>query len=261
MRPSWVAVILKDGGRMKTIVRIIATLAMIFACLLTVAIPSFAGERVIYDELGIFTEEQERELISYISDEQADSSTKFTIVTDSGPLMLEEYYRELVGASYNRSEIILVVRKNGGVYNYDMYTYGDAHYDIDEDEINRILDHSDVFDNIKSGKVYDGVKAFVTLSAKASTGTLRAPFYTYLLPCAGIALLIVSVTVVIIISRYKTKLKSPSYPLDRYARLNLTHSNDMLVDTVVTRVKINTSSHSGGRSGGGRSGGGHRGGR
>ena len=42
--------------------------------------------------------------------------------------------------------------------------------------------------------------------------------------------------------KYKTKVKSPIYPLDKYATLELTDSRDVFVTQYVTRVRINNSS-------------------
>ena len=48
----------------------------------------------------------------------------------------------------------------------------------------------------------------------------------------------------IIIYKYKKKLKSPIYPLDRYANLNLNTfaSSDIFIGKSVTRVRVNNSS-------------------
>ncbi len=240
---------------MKTKVRIITVLAVVVACLFATCIPSLASGKLMYDELGLFTESERVELAAIADSELSSNGVSFSIVTHSGGLRSNSYYMDLTDSSYSSPKIILVIRKNGSVYNYDMFTYGDADYSIDNVEIDRILDSDGVYDSIKSGKVYEGAKEFIALSGRAASGSLRAPFYTYLLPCGIIALIAVIITVSVIIARYKTKLKSPSYPLDRYARLNLISSNDLLVDTIVTRVRINTGSR------GGRGGGGHRGGR
>ena len=62
---------------------------------------------------------------------------------------------------------------------------------------------------------------------------------------------------------YKMKKKSVDYPLDRYAKLDLTHQSDRFVREYVTRTYSPRSSGGGGGGGGGRhgGGGGHRGGR
>ena len=61
---------------------------------------------------------------------------------------------------------------------------------------------------------------------------------------------------------YLKKQHGVSYPLDRYAKLHLTHREDRFVGSHVTRVRVQSSNGSGGsRGGGSRGGGGRRGGR
>ncbi len=248
---------------MKTKVRIFAVFAAVVLVFAALCIPSHAmSEECLYDGLSIFTESQAAELRRTVFSKYTSSSAGVKIVTHSGALLSESQYLSMTNSSYAENVAIFVVRKNGAAYNYDLFTFGTVDSAVSEKESERILDAAEVYDNIKSGAVYEGVVAFLPLCAKAIEGRLRAPFYSYLLPCAVIALIAVLVTVITIRSKYKTKLKAPSYPLDRFASLRLITANDILIDTVVTRVKINTNSGSGGSSGGGRSGGGgHRGGR
>ena len=69
-----------------------------------------------------------------------------------------------------------------------------------------------------------------------------------------------------IIVKYKTKVRSEIYPLDKYAKMKLTNSSDNLIGSFVTHRVIQSSSNSSsgrsfGGSGGGSRGSGHRGGR
>ncbi len=65
-----------------------------------------------------------------------------------------------------------------------------------------------------------------------------------------------------VVAAYRKKRASVDYPLDRFAKLELTHESDSFVREYTTRTYSPRSSSSGG-SGGGRhgGGGGHRGGR
>ena len=56
---------------------------------------------------------------------------------------------------------------------------------------------------------------------------------------------------------YRKKQHGESYPLDRYAKLQLTEAEDRFVGSFVTRTRVQSSSS----GGGGGSHGGHRGGR
>ena len=45
----------------------------------------------------------------------------------------------------------------------------------------------------------------------------------------------------VIIYRYKKKLKAPIYPIDKYAQLSLSDSRDSYLRTTVTRVRVASS--------------------
>jgi uncharacterized membrane protein YgcG len=62
-----------------------------------------------------------------------------------------------------------------------------------------------------------------------------------------------------VVAVYRKKKASVDYPLDRYARLELTHESDSFVREYTTRTYSPRSSSGGGSRHGG--GGGHRGGR
>jgi hypothetical protein len=171
-------------------------------------------------------------------------------------------------ASYDEgaNEIQLVICENTGYgdsYYYDIYTYGTAYTRLSDSDIDYILDHESVYDNIKSGRIYEGILGFIEV-ASGRLGTVSEENTKTLVIAGVISLTVGGIIALLVVISYKRKLKSPSYPLEKYARLNLTHRTDTFISRNVTRVKIQTSSSSGGRSGGGRSGGGgggHRGGR
>lgn len=58
-----------------------------------------------------------------------------------------------------------------------------------------------------------------------------------------IAAVATAVTIVIIVSKYKNKLKAPIYPIDKYATLNLTGRRDDFLHSNVTRVRVSSSNH------------------
>ena len=168
--------------------------------------------------------------------------------------------------------VVLVVRQAGAgdTFYYDMYTYGDA-YDIFSDyEVDNVLDADAVYDNLKAGNVKEGAAAFFSLCAaeidehyeKLAAKERRKPLMVALL-ALGVGTLAAGISILAVILSYRKKQHGESYPLDRYARLNLTHREDRFVGSFVTRVRVrtNNSSHGGSRSGGGGGGGGFRGGR
>lgn len=144
-------------------------------------------------------------------------------------------------------------------YYYDLYTKGEPDTEISGKEADRILDNDAVYDAIKSGNLKDGIIAYASLTADAISGTLR-PSFTKVLTVSLIIAFAVAVSVSLgVYFSYKKKLHSESYPLSRYASMDLKIQRDSFVTKFVTRVRIRTSN--GGSGGRGRSGGGHRGGR
>ena len=175
----------------------------------------------------------------------------------------ENYVEE---AEDSFDSLVLLVIQYDVDYNFYYYmdTYGDAQYAITDKEVDRILDNSVVYNNIKSGNLKDGIIAFADLSATAVSGHLRPNFAKVLTISLIIAAIVAVAVSAWIYFAYKKKLHSESYPLEKYAALDLKLERDSFITKFVTRVRIRTSDgarSAGGRSGGGRSGGSRRGGR
>ena len=146
-------------------------------------------------------------------------------------------------------------------YFYDMYTYGRADHAINDKEVNYILDDSDVYGNLKNGYICEGCEAFFPLSAQAFTGRVGVAWSVIILVSAAISAVIALVVRGSVVAAYRRKKASVDYPLDRFAKLELTHESDAYVREYTTRSYSPRSSGGGGggsRHGGG---GGHRGGR
>ena len=62
-----------------------------------------------------------------------------------------------------------------------------------------------------------------------------------LLFAAIIAVVATAITVAIVVARYKTKLKAPIYPVDKYADLALTERQDVFLGSSVTRTRVSSS--------------------
>lgn len=162
------------------------------------------------------------------------------------------------------SLVLLVVTVKQFETNYDIYTYGDAYQKINQKEIDYILDDSRVYDNLKGGEIAEGLCAYAELSAQAYAGRLGISWVLILIVALIIGGIAGGASVGGIWASYKKKNPSTSYPLDRFATLDLTHSHDREVGKFVTTTIISSGGHGGrGGGGGGRSGGGggHRGGR
>lgn len=179
--------------------------------------------------------------------------------------------RSICGLNKDSDAIVLYIRLLNGTYYYDMYTFGRAYDAFSDSEVDAVLDDPDVYNNLKAGKIERGYRAFYEachpivnryysdyLDGQAARAK-RAPFVALAIG-AGSGVVVAGITVLCVFLAYRKKQHGESYPLDRYAKLDLTQANDIFVGSHITRVRVNTNSSSGGRSGGG-GGGGHRGGR
>jgi hypothetical protein len=57
------------------------------------------------------------------------------------------------------------------------------------------------------------------------------------------AVVVTAIVVILILRKYKKKLKSPIYPVDKYACLSLARVEDRFLDRTVTRVRVSSSSN------------------
>lgn len=247
------------------------TLFLLFSLLLLALLflPAAAKNTAVIDKAGLLTADEETALQSTLLSPKED--TLFFVVTDYGDeAPTNREIISLCGFSKEDPAVILAVRRSGGEYFYDLYTFGAADKWFTNGDVDDLLDDTAVYGNLKNGRVFDGSAAFLRLAnsicingekrlaekeAKKEAGRpLRAVLFGILSAAAvgGGATLGVFLF-------YRRKIHGEIYPLDRYAKLNLTVSKDIFVGRTVTRVRVQSSSSSGGSSGGFS--GGHRGGR
>ena len=239
---------------------LIAVIIVIFYSFFTLSASARGEESRIYDKAGIIDDEGRIE--AALSSFEAKCGIPIRLVTTSGNGF---YDLSEIGFSYGENLIVLEINyyHYTNTYYYYLDTYGDAYEKISDSEVDRILDAKNVYDNIKGGRFADGVVAFAGLTEKAYLGALQESWIETVLVSLVIASIIGGATVGIVVYKYKRKLKSPTYPLDKYARLNLlgAECSDMFIGSTVSKVRISTSSGSSGGGSRGRSGGGRRGGR
>ncbi len=153
--------------------------------------------------------------------------------------------------------ILMVVEVMRYEVNYYIYTYGDAEFKINSKEINYILDDDNVHYNLRNGDIAKGLCAYAELSAQAYNGRLGVSWALILIIALIVGAVAGFISVGSIAASYKKKNPSQSYPLDRFAKLELTKERDREIGKFVTTTIISTGSHGGrGGYGGGRPGGG-----
>ncbi len=209
---------------------------------------SFAnGESRLYDKADIIDSDAQVE--SMLESFEDSCKIPLFIVTTAyyGGFSLSE-----LGINYSTDAIILEITED---LTYSIFTYGNATEKITNSEVDRILDASEVYDNIKSGRLEAGISAFLKNTKTAYLGKLQEPFYITLIISSVIAIVIAGIVSGIIIYKYKRKQKTPTYPLEKYASMIIEEQmcSDMFVGSSITRTRVSSSSSRGG-GGGSRSG-------
>lgn len=229
-------------------------IAIVLVCTLTIPTAAAAASYV-YDPDTHLSASDKEAIDAYLSQLNNGSSISYHLVISDN---VSDAYKHRYGDSVT---LWIDPVDYSDTYEYELIVYGYADTAITLNESDRILDDSEVYNNIKSGNLRAGVLRAFSLIDTAAHGSLRADNWLLktILTSFVIALVISAIVCGIIIYRYKKKLKSPVYPLERYATLSLMpfDSQDRFINKTLTRVRINTSSGSGGH--GGRSGGGSRG--
>ena len=248
-------------------IKIVIFLVLTLSILLSFCICSFAYTRepirkdeLVTDRNDLIPDEDELEIQEFLRTAKQNCGADIRVYAYRGAFdyTFEEYLEDSDGDF--ESLVLLVIQQDpwGSIYYY-LDTYGNAEYDIGQNEANRILDDPAVYDNLKSGNFKDGIVAFADLAATAASGHLRPSFVKTLIISLIIASLLAVAVVAYVYFSYKKKLHSESYPLSKYAALNLQIERDSFITKFITRTRVRSSSGGGGgRSGGGRSGGGSR---
>ena len=164
-------------------------------------------------------------------------------------------YMERYGLTRKDDFVLLMVHTSGYGWSYDMHIYGKFEKRINNEEMNRILDHPDVYDNLKGGYLYQGISAWMEQTARVgSTNFVRRALVSLAVGC-GAAL----ISCLVIVLVYHKKQTSASYPLNKFASLSPDHASDRFITKTVTSHTVSSNSGSKGGSRGGGGGGRHGG--
>ena len=255
---------------MKTTVLMKKTALWLLAILclsVVLVLPAAAKSGRVYDPSGMLTAAEASALETRMDQLSADAGVELYFAT----YVAEDRYDDFYGDDYctrvknikGTDAVLLVVtyEERNRTYYYNMYTYGRGNTAISQKEVDYILDTYDVYYNLKGGEISEGATAFFEMSAKAYTGRVGAPMAVIIVICAAISVGIAFAVRGAVVAVYRHKKATVDYPLDRYAKLELTHEADHYVTEHTTRTyspRSNGGSSGGSRHGGG---GGHRGGR
>jgi len=228
----------------KTVFTLIFVLAL-FACLATATYASHG----IYDEIGALTQGE----LSACRDALADASNSTGIGFYVGiGYETESYtYFKSKNGIYDTDAVILLIEYEYGVYYYQMHLFGSAVDKITVSEENKLLDSSEVYDNIKSARLCEGIVSFANQAASYYNKRNFAPVIFFSVSSLVIAVIIF---LVVVIKKYKKKQRGTAYPFDEFTSLDLTDERDTFVTVTVTKRRYrSSSSRSGGFGGGGGS--------
>ena len=245
--------------------------ALVLLLLSLCVLPAFAAAPTVkvIDNANYLTDAEETDLKAALSG--SGNGVIYCVVTvTSRTNPSDSAMFSLCGCTNEDAVVALCIYHDGSEYRYYLYTFGPADNMLSDSAVNRILDDPATHNNIKNGRIAAGCRAFLTAADGEYTKAVEkeARYEATRVPRSiGIGLLVGAiaggVAVLIVVIVYHRKQHGEIYPLDRYARLDLTLCQDRFIGSYVTRVRVNnSSSSSGGRSGGsgGFSGGG-RGGR
>lgn len=223
--------------------------------------PVSAASIRVYDKGDMLTDGERAQLEELLADASEKTGVEFIVITSNEG----SYYDQTDFCDGDYVVFVIEYDEYDEKYYYFLDTYGSAHNLIKDAEVDRILDYKGVYESIKSGDTFEGVEKIVPPTVKAIEGQLKPPVASVLIPCMIVALAIALTVCIVIIARYKRKLKSAIYPIEQFTSHKLIVSRDNFAGSFVTRTRRSSSSGSSrGRSGGGFSGGGgggRRGGR
>ena len=217
--------------------------------LLSLANP-FYPQRHVYDTIGALTPEEQASLEQEAKAIAGEVNLYVVFDNADNPDYMSQH-----GLDRSDDFVLLVVHRSGSTWYYDMHIYGKFYDYINDEEMNAVLDHSDVYGNLKFGNLYDGALAWMRetkLAAGKNWGDILVPAIAVGFVAAAIAVAVVAV-------KYVTKQKATNYPLSKYAKMDVTDKRDIFINSTVTSYTVSNGNGGGGRSGGGGGGGRHGG--
>lgn len=253
----------KDICRPAKVGAALTLLAVLLALPCLLLLPVSAATDAVTDSTGTLTVAQVTELCDLAQTEGARGGIGlYAVVTES------EYYDQFdfmddYGLSEEDDFVLLIVFHDTfeRAWYYDIYTFGSADRALSNREIGLILDAPEVYDNLKTGRIYEGLCGFMPLVADYMLTDAKAPLGPHIAFSVIGAMVISGIAVLVVVLKYRMKVKPTNYPLDQYATLKPGRAQDIFLGSSVTSHTVSSSSGGSGGSSGRGSGGGHRGGR
>lgn len=250
------------------------SILLLLLTLSTLPMTAFADDArdtaILEDTANFFSAEEELQLEQVLLQAAAstDGACTFCLATHELPTSFSPRYEgedflKKHGLSNRDNLVILIITLDDGVYYYDLYTYGDAAGKLSDKEVNYILDRNSVYKSIKSGDLLNGSTAFFSLAARGYNGRVGTSYAVIAAVSLGISALIGIACCAGVYVSYSKRKKSVDYPLENFAKMELTETDDVFVGSFVTRrvIQSENGGHGGGHGSNHGGGDGHRGGR
>ena len=235
---------------------------LVLSCLLV--LPVSAATSFVTDETGTLTVTQVTELCDLAQTEGARGGIGlYAVVTEDADYDQFDFMDDY-GLSEEDDFVLLIVFHDTfeRAWYYDIKTFGSADRALSNREIDLILDDPEVYDNLKTGRIYEGLCGFMPLVADYMLTDAKAPLGPHIAFSVIGAVIIAGIAVLVVVLKYRMKVKPTNYPLDQYATLKPGRAQDIFLGSSVTSHTVSSSGGSGGSGHSGRgSGSGHRGGR
>lgn len=226
--------------------RLLLTLIIASLLALVFSIVSSAAGYGLYDKDDELSTLQEEKIENQLKEAYEQTGASFYIGIGYSTEAIESFVSQ--NRLYEECMVVLLIEKEYGTYYYQMHTRGNASYEITLGEENKLLDSDEVYDNIKSGDLYNGASYFISKSVNAYTTKNYKP---YIIFCIISTLVGTGIFFIVVLVRYKTKIRGKVYPFDQFTTLDLVNQSDIFLTKSVTRTKIQSSSSGGSRGGGG----------
>lgn len=237
----------------RTLAILLSVMTLLAALCLTCA--AEGDLRYVFDESSHLSAYQATELNRKLSDarELLGGADIVVIVTDDFDSDVKTQLARHGYASSDKDVIGLTVFCSGTTYEFDIGTWGSMSDTLSVKRLNQIMDVIEA--DVKAGRLFEGACKFVDATAeqyaKAIKKQNRNPFLVALPVALVIGVVAGGVAVLCVVFSYRKKNRTPSYPLDRFARLYLSVERDVFLGSSVVKTKIVQSSSSGGSRGGG----------
>ena len=241
--------------------KVIVAIAVLALLALTLASCSGGVENdvCVYDNANIISDADEK----MINDAAKNATNgRFIVAThnaDNGEKLYGETVLADLGYSKDENAVIFVITLRNSTYYCDIYTYGAASRRISDSEVDEILLWNEgVIAGIKSGRFGEALSECIERSNRA----IELPWVVIIVIAVVVGGIGGGIAAGTVAAKYKMKLRPTNYPLDKYAKMELTDSDDEFINS---RVSVQYISNGGGGSRGGGGGGygggsGHRGG-